>query len=108
MKHAWDGYVKYAWGFQELSPVSRQGHRSSLFGDFNTGVTIVDSLDTLYIMGMMDEFKQGRDWIEKNLDSKKLSVRNKQSKLPRYPYINVSNFPVQSLFIPTVGRSVCL
>jgi hypothetical protein len=75
MKHAWDGYVKYAWGYHELRPISRHGHSSSLFGDFsNTGVTIVDSLDTLYIMGLMDEFQRARDWIEHNLDFKKLTV----------------------------------
>lgn len=75
MKHAWDGYVKYAWGYHELRPISRHGHSSSLFGDFsNTGVTIVDSLDTLYIMGLMDEFQQARDWIEHNLDFVKLTV----------------------------------
>ncbi|XP_046462411.1 mannosyl-oligosaccharide alpha-1,2-mannosidase IA-like isoform X2 [Daphnia pulex] len=74
MKHAWDGYVKYAWGYHELRPISRHGHSSSLFGDFsNTGVTIVDSLDTLYIMGLMDEFQRARDWIEHNLDFKKLT-----------------------------------
>lgn len=32
------------------------------------GATIVDGLDTLYIMGLHDEFKQGRDWIAENLD----------------------------------------
>jgi mannosyl-oligosaccharide alpha-1,2-mannosidase len=67
--------VKYAWGYHELRPISRHGHSSSLFGDFsNTGVTIVDSLDTLYIMGLMDEFQQARDWIEHNLDFVKLTV----------------------------------
>ncbi len=74
MKHAWNGYVQHAWGFQELSPVSRQSHSSSLFGDSSTGVTIVDSLDTLYIMGLMDEFQKGRDWVEHNLDFRKLHV----------------------------------
>lgn len=32
------------------------------------GATIVDGLDTLYIMGFHDEYKQGRDWIAENLD----------------------------------------
>lgn len=84
MKHAWDGYVKYAWGFQELRPVSRQSHSSSLFGNPITGVTIVDSLDTLYIMGLMDEFKAGRDWIEQNIDFKKLTVSCDQLKIFKY------------------------
>lgn len=32
------------------------------------GATIVDALDTLYIMGLHDEFKDGQEWIEQNLD----------------------------------------
>uniref|UniRef100_A0A671V381 alpha-1,2-Mannosidase n=1 Tax=Sparus aurata TaxID=8175 RepID=A0A671V381_SPAAU len=33
MKHAWDSYRRYAWGSNELRPVSKQGHSSNLFGD---------------------------------------------------------------------------
>lgn len=32
------------------------------------GATIVDALDTLYIMGLHDEFREGQEWIDKNLD----------------------------------------
>ncbi len=32
------------------------------------GATIVDALDTLYIMGLHNEFKDGQEWIEQNLD----------------------------------------
>lgn len=31
------------------------------------GATIVDAMDTLFIMGMMDEYKDARDWIAQNL-----------------------------------------
>ncbi|XP_078034394.1 mannosyl-oligosaccharide 1,2-alpha-mannosidase IB-like [Augochlora pura] len=68
MKHGWDNYVRYAWGKNELKPISKKGHSASIFGAANMGATIVDGLDTLYIMGLHDEFKQGRDWIAENLD----------------------------------------
>ncbi|OAD55846.1 Mannosyl-oligosaccharide 1,2-alpha-mannosidase IB [Eufriesea mexicana] len=68
MKHGWDNYVRYAWGKNELRPISKRGHSASIFGVSNLGATIVDGLDTLYIMGLHDEFKQGRDWIAENLD----------------------------------------
>ncbi|CAK9795535.1 Mannosyl-oligosaccharide 1,2-alpha-mannosidase IB, partial [Anthophora quadrimaculata] len=68
MKHGWDNYVRYAWGKNELRPISKKGHSASIFGASNMGATIVDGLDTLYIMGLHDEFKQGRDWIAENLD----------------------------------------
>lgn len=32
------------------------------------GATIVDALDTLYIMEMTEEFDAATDWVEKNLD----------------------------------------
>ncbi|XP_046820492.1 mannosyl-oligosaccharide 1,2-alpha-mannosidase IA-like isoform X2 [Vespa crabro] len=68
MKHGWDNYVRYAWGKNELRPISKKGHSASIFGTSTMGATIVDGLDTLYIMGLHDEFKQGRDWIAENLD----------------------------------------
>lgn len=68
MKHGWDNYVRYAWGKNELRPISKRGHSASIFGASNMGATIVDGLDTLYIMGLHDEFKQGRDWIAETLD----------------------------------------
>jgi len=68
MKHAWDNYVRYAWGKNELRPISKRGHSASIFGAVSLGATIVDGLDTLYIMGLEKEFKQGRDWIAENFD----------------------------------------
>lgn len=68
MKHAWDNYATYAWGKNELRPISHKGHSASIFGSGNFGASIVDGLDTLYIMGFMDEFKRGRDWVEENLN----------------------------------------
>jgi len=68
MKHAWDNYVTYAWGKNELRPVSKRGHSASIFGSSSMGATIVDSMDTLYIMGMTDAFEKGKEWISNNLD----------------------------------------
>ena len=39
------------------------------------GATIVDALDTLYIMGLHDEFRDGQKWIEDNLDFSVVSIR---------------------------------
>ncbi|CAL5011307.1 unnamed protein product [Urochloa decumbens] len=64
MLHAWNSYVKYAWGQDELQPQSKNGVNS--FGGL--GATLVDSLDTLYIMGLKEEFKKARDWVAESLD----------------------------------------
>lgn len=52
-QHAWKGYRKYGWGFDEVTPVTGHGKESFC----NWGATLVDSLDTLWIMGMKDEFE---------------------------------------------------
>lgn len=63
MTHAWNNYKLYAWGKNELKPISKRAHTGSIFGAYELGATIVDSLDTLYVMGMKQEFDEGRDWI---------------------------------------------
>lgn len=68
MKHAWDNYRAYGWGHNELRPIARKGHSTNIFGSSQMGATIVDALDTLYIMGLHDEFRDGQNWIENNLD----------------------------------------
>ncbi|CAG8626898.1 7808_t:CDS:10 [Acaulospora morrowiae] len=57
--HAWNGYTKYAWGHDELKPVSNESDNS-----FNGwGATIVDSLDTMWIMDLKDEFNRSRKFV---------------------------------------------
>uniref|UniRef100_A0A672SND0 alpha-1,2-Mannosidase n=2 Tax=Sinocyclocheilus grahami TaxID=75366 RepID=A0A672SND0_SINGR len=68
MKHAWDSYRQYGWGHNELKPIAKKGHSTNIFGNSQMGATIVDALDTLYIMGLHDEFKDAQEWIEQNLD----------------------------------------
>ena len=74
MRHAWSNYVRYSWGRNELRPVSKRAHTGSIFGTAPVGASIVDGLDTLFIMGMMDEFHQGRNWIEDHLDVANVSL----------------------------------
>ncbi|XP_068212905.1 mannosyl-oligosaccharide 1,2-alpha-mannosidase IA isoform X1 [Palaemon carinicauda] len=70
--HAWRGYKTYAWGKNELKPISKRGHTAGIFGRQDMGATIVDALDTLYIMGLMEEFNEGRAWIQYHLDFNQL------------------------------------
>jgi len=57
--HTWAGYVAHAWGEDELAPVSRAGYES-LCG---IGVTILDSLDTLALLGFPRELARARAWV---------------------------------------------
>ena len=67
MLHAWNGYKEKSWGASEVNPQSGEPINSALFGKSNTGLTIIDAIGTLYIMGMTDEYKAARDWIESDL-----------------------------------------
>jgi mannosyl-oligosaccharide alpha-1,2-mannosidase len=51
--HSWEGYKQYAWLRDEVAPVS--GEWKDTFGGW--AATLVDSLDTLWIMGMKDDFE---------------------------------------------------
>lgn len=61
--HAWKGYKEFAWGEDELRPLSKTS--STWFG---LGLTIIDSLDTMYIMNLHEEFEEARDWVEHKFD----------------------------------------
>eukprot|EP00245_Coleochaete_scutata_P018024 TRINITY_DN916_c0_g1_i1.p1 TRINITY_DN916_c0_g1~~TRINITY_DN916_c0_g1_i1.p1 ORF type:complete len:650 (-),score=125.40 TRINITY_DN916_c0_g1_i1:823-2772(-) len=67
MVHAWKAYETYAWGFDELQPQSRRG--TNTFGSL--GATVVDSLDTLFIMGLEEQFNHAKEWIASSLDFNK-------------------------------------
>ncbi|XP_049460203.1 endoplasmic reticulum mannosyl-oligosaccharide 1,2-alpha-mannosidase [Epinephelus fuscoguttatus] len=61
-RHAWKGYKEYAWGHDELKPISKS------FGEwFGLGLTLIDSLDTMWILGLKEEFAEAKDWVEKEL-----------------------------------------
>uniref|UniRef100_A0A8C4PW79 alpha-1,2-Mannosidase n=1 Tax=Eptatretus burgeri TaxID=7764 RepID=A0A8C4PW79_EPTBU len=80
MQLAWGSYRQYAWGANELRPVSMTSHMNSIFGicrwkgrtwlegSVKLGATIVDSLDTLHIMGLRKEFQEGAAWVRQHLD----------------------------------------
>ena len=73
MVHAWSNYVKYAWGQNELRPISKSGHSAGIFGQTALGATIIDAADTLYIMGLHDEYQKARDWIANSFDVNSVS-----------------------------------
>jgi hypothetical protein len=63
----WKAYKRFAWGHDQLLPVS--GGHSEFFDDAQpVGLTIVEALDTLYLMRLDDELADGVEWIKDNLD----------------------------------------
>src|SRR6185369_8908941 len=72
--HAWNGYKKYAWGHDDLKPLSKSYH------DWYAEpllMTPVDALDTMILMGLKDEATDTKNYIIKNLSfDKDISVQN--------------------------------
>ncbi|NWU35737.1 MA1C1 mannosidase, partial [Hylia prasina] len=67
MKFAWDNYKQYALGKNELRPLTKNGHIGNMFGGLR-GATVIDALDTLYIMELEEEFQEAKQWVEKSFD----------------------------------------
>jgi endoplasmic reticulum Man9GlcNAc2 1,2-alpha-mannosidase len=63
--HSWKAYKEHAWGEDELRPISK-----SKQSWFNLGLTIIDSLDTMYIMNLEEEFNEAREWTANSLNLK--------------------------------------
>ncbi|KAK2181936.1 hypothetical protein NP493_376g04020 [Ridgeia piscesae] len=53
-QHAYNGYLKYAYPYDELRPLTCDGHDT--WGSYS--LTLIDALDTLAIMGNFSEFKR--------------------------------------------------
>ena len=72
--HAWNGYKQYAWGHDDLKPVSktyRDWYGQSIL------MTPVDSLDSLYLLGFKAEGDKTRKYITDNLSfDKDITVQN--------------------------------
>ena len=72
--HAWRGYKKYAWGHDDLKPLTKTYH------DWYSEpllMTPVDALDTMLLMGMKDEATSTKNYIIKNLKfDKDIYVQN--------------------------------
>ncbi|KAJ2807280.1 mannosyl-oligosaccharide alpha-1,2-mannosidase [Coemansia guatemalensis] len=59
-KRAWDFYYRDAFGLDEYRPISHSGRN---FTQTGLGYYIADVLDTLWLMGLKDEYKVGRDFL---------------------------------------------
>ncbi len=64
---AWRNYREKAWGRDEINPVS--GTAQSFFiAGHDLGLSLVEALDTLWMMELDEEFQEGVDWVKTSLD----------------------------------------
>lgn len=69
--YAWQKYKDRAWGHDEVKPVA--GTKSNPFQ--NWGATIIDSLETLLIMGLQDEYNTCRQHVNR-VDFRQINGRD--------------------------------
>jgi len=59
-KHAWQGYRQFAWGFDDLQPLTKNGknwYKNSML------MTPVDAFDTFIFLGMTNESNEAKQLI---------------------------------------------
>ena len=65
--HAWSAYKRFAWGYDEVLPVS--GKPQNFFTQHHSfGLSIIEAVDTLYLIGLDDELEACLKWMRANVD----------------------------------------
>lgn len=67
MRWAWGHYRERAWGKDEILPVSG-GVKSFPLKHHHLGLSLIEAMDTLWLMGLDAEFADARAWVASSLD----------------------------------------
>ncbi|KAK7464335.1 mannosyl-oligosaccharide alpha-1,2-mannosidase [Stygiomarasmius scandens] len=73
-KHAWRAYERDAMGDDEYHAMSKKGTNLTEAGGI--GYTVIDSIDTMLIMGLEEDYQRARQWVETKLSFEKDGVFN--------------------------------
>ncbi|KAF5346120.1 hypothetical protein D9758_009958 [Tetrapyrgos nigripes] len=73
-KHAWRAYERDAMGTDEYHAISKKGTNLSDAGGI--GYTVVDSIDTMLLMGLDEDYQRARDWVENKLTFERDGIFN--------------------------------
>eukprot|EP00760_Papus_ankaliazontas_P009811 PhM_4_TR14137/c0_g1_i1/m.36849/K01230/MAN1; mannosyl-oligosaccharide alpha-1,2-mannosidase len=68
--HSWKAYKKFAWGMDEYTPLSQHYKNWARRGG-GLGLTILDAMSTIWIMGLKDEFEACVKWVKEKLNPNK-------------------------------------
>jgi mannosyl-oligosaccharide alpha-1,2-mannosidase len=67
MRWAWGNYRARAWGKDDFLPVSG-GVRAFPLRDRHLGLSLIEAMDTLWLMALDEEFADALGWVRANLD----------------------------------------
>ncbi|UAK26397.1 glycoside hydrolase family 47 protein [Sphingomonas nostoxanthinifaciens] len=66
MAWAWDHYRTKAWGRDEIKPISGT-FSSFVLPDRHLGLSLIEAMDTLWVMGLDDRFNDALHWVMSEL-----------------------------------------
>ncbi|GAA5828288.1 hypothetical protein JCM3770_004951, partial [Rhodotorula araucariae] len=61
LKHSYSAYERDAFGFDDYHPITHHGSNMSPAGP--VGYFVIDSLDSLLLTGLDDEYQRARNWV---------------------------------------------
>ena len=67
MRWAWHHYRGLAWGRDEIMPISG-GHSGFPLKNHDLGLSLIEAMDTLWVMGLDAEFADALGWVKAHLD----------------------------------------
>ena len=67
MTWAWGQYRERAWGKDEIKPISG-GFSSFPLKSHHLGLSLIEAMDTLWLMGLDREFEDALAWVKSSLD----------------------------------------
>lgn len=67
MRWAWANYREHAWGKDDFKPVSG-GSKSFPLKTRHLGLSLIEAMDTLWLMGLDEEFADALAWVKTNCD----------------------------------------
>jgi Glycosyl hydrolase family 47 len=65
-RSSWRAYKRYAWGADQLAPLSRSGAPCP-WVPYNAGMSLLDAADTLWLLGLDKEYAEARTWLARHM-----------------------------------------
>lgn len=81
-KEAWAAYERFAWGQEALQPLSQNSDKNNKLPA--NGETIIQSITTLWLMGLKEEYGRARKWIDEEMNITRVKLENIGSLISAY------------------------
>jgi endoplasmic reticulum Man9GlcNAc2 1,2-alpha-mannosidase len=80
-------------GADEYHPISHTGTNLTAAGGI--GYTVIDSIDTMLLMGLDEEYQRARSWVETSMDfDRDANFNTFEVRRVRYPRVRSSGLTI--------------